>query len=65
MSSAPVILHAGLKYQSPHIQLNKVIKTKKEEDRDTFSEGEHRNDNSVASIKYARVNKSIIYVPMH
>ena len=65
MFSALVILHAGLNNQLPHIQLNTVIKTKIKEGRDTFSKGENRHDNSVASLEYAPVNKFIMYVTMH
>ena len=35
------------------------------EDNDVFFEVEHIHDNAVASPKYARATKSIIYVTMH
>ena len=39
--------------------------TKKTEDRDAFSDEEHRHKNPVASIDYALINKSIIYFTTH
>ena len=51
MSSAPVVLHAGL---SHWLQLNKTIKKRKKakiEDSGGFSNVEPRHDNLVASLK--------------
>ena len=44
------------------MQINKTIKNEKTGDSDAFSKVEHRDDNPVASLEYARVNKSIIHV---
>ena len=38
---------------------------KKAEDGDAFYKVKHRHYNPVASLEYARVNMSIIYVMMH
>ena len=40
MSSASVVLHAGLNDQNWHMQLNKMIRNK--DYRDVFSEVEHQ-----------------------
>ena len=37
---------------------------KKTEDNDAFSEAEHRHDNTVNTLDYASVNKSVIDVTM-
>ena len=59
VSSAPVIRDAGLNDQLRHMQLNK---TRKAEDCDAFSEVGHNYDNPVASLDYAYIHKSILYV---
>ena len=59
VASTPVIRDAGLNDQLRHVQLNK---TRKAEDCDAFSEVGYNYDNPVASLDYAYIHKSIIYV---
>ena len=51
--------------QSQRMQINETARNEKTNERDTFSEVEHRHDNPVASLDSACANKSIIYVTMH
>ena len=55
-----VVLHAGLNEQSLLTQINETIRNE-----ENLSNVEHRHDNPVANLEYARVNKSIIYVTRH
>ena len=55
VSSTPV----GQATCKPRIRQEEAKKT---ENRDAFSEVEHKHNNPVASLEYARVSKSIIYV---
>ena len=55
----PVVLRPGLNDQQRHMQINKTVKNRKNY---AFSEVEHKHNNSVTSLDYARDNKSIIYV---
>ena len=61
MSSALSVLHAGLNDQSRHMQLNmtrlnKMTGNKKTEDSDAFSNVQHKHDDSVERLDYARVH---------
>ena len=40
------------------------MKKTEDEDSDAFSEVEHKHNNLVASLDYAQINRSIIYVTM-
>ena len=63
MSSAPAVLHAGLKHRSRHLQLNKTKKTKQKETEasNTFSKMKHEHTDSITSFDYATMHYYIYY----
>ena len=52
VSSTPVVLHAGLKDQPRHKQLNKTIQATKK------TGIEHKHNDSFATLSYAHIHKS-------
>ena len=62
VSFTHVVLHNGLNYQLRHMQINKTVNNEKNRRSEVFLEVEHKHDNPVASLDYACVNKSMIYV---
>ena len=63
VSSTPVVLDAGLNDQLRNTQIRKLDgqKRRKPKKMSHFPEIKNRHDDLVASLEYARVNKSIIY----
>ena len=62
MSSAPVVLRAGLNDQSWHVQINEIVRNEENWKRDAFSEVEHCHENPVASLDYSHALTSLLYM---
>ena len=66
MSSMSVVVHAGLNNWLQHIQINKIIETKKTEDSDVFFPKRNIDiKNPVPSLDHAPVDKSIKSLTTH